>query len=154
MIVDGQRYIVIVPSDEMPNVRPDGLQEWHFRDKQWVGTFSGNSLWRNGGGFYRYPVTEAEYRAHHGMLSWPTECPDGYEVVDFRYPLVGEETMEGHFIGEWSGVPHETPQPILRKKACEHKNFEERAYVPSREYTVTCNDCGMVRKLGDWEQSE
>ena len=31
-------------------------------------------------------VTDAEYRAHHGMMAWPCACPEGYRVIDFRLP--------------------------------------------------------------------
>ena len=62
----------------------------------------------------RKPVTDAEYRAHHGMLAWPCECPEGYVVVDFRPTLHNDRilTADGGTVG---GISSVVPRPILEK---------------------------------------
>jgi hypothetical protein len=42
---------------------------------------------------YRKPVTDAEYRAHHGMLVWPCDCPEGYRVTAFGIPTPDSITL-------------------------------------------------------------
>ena len=157
MIVDGQCYIVIAPGMKLPAKTPDGIEFYNTIDDEWfkrggrMGILTIDST-------YRYPVTEAEYRTHHGMLAWPCKCPDDHEVVNFRVPLDGDLllTNEGNVL--LSKRTGSSPMPILRKKTCEHTSTVDKAWVdiepPKQGYTITCNLCGMVRKLGDWEEAE
>jgi len=45
-----------------------------------------------------------------------------------------------------------------KKKRCEHTSTVSRVWADSKSgfqgHTITCNFCGMVRKLGDWEVVE
>jgi hypothetical protein len=65
-------------------------------------------------------VTEAEYRAHHGMKAWPCKCPAGYEVVDFRHPECGEMYLDPYGeVSESILMNKLLIFPILRKRKLE-----------------------------------
>jgi len=100
------------------------------------------------------PVTEAEYRAHHWCLAHGVEVPDGYEVIKFCCDIPKGcywVDIAGGVIGPVVSVGGGyTNGPILRKKACEHP-LPSQSVVCDGIRGIKCHDCGMVRKLGDWE---
>jgi hypothetical protein len=158
MIVDGQCYIVIAPGMELLKEVPAGVQfynhgtyRWELRDDDWGGLTDVDT--------YRYPVTEAVYKAHHWCIAHGVGVPDGYEVVGF-YKYYGRDRMKGLFGLVPSGevctdvdLMHSYERPILRKKVCEHKDNVE-SYEDNKLVGQRCLSCGMTRKLGDWEKSE
>ena len=158
MNITGQRYIYCAPGSEKLDSDILRFCEYYdtLVDERKVWTRCEGIDYGCAGEFIRYPVTEAEYRAHHGMLAWPGVCPDGYKVTDFREPLADELVWSqcGEVV-DTDSLDFLFPHPILRKIECEHRstrihcdmNAWEKAYV-------SCNDCEMVRKLGDWEKSD
>jgi len=113
------KYIYWHPGDK----QPDDLSGWKyfnesFREFMDSDVVNRKELKYN---FYRKAVTEAEYRAHHGMKAWPCECPDGEEVVDFRKArwheryLTTDGTVLTHSVLTHSVCGFFPPVPILRK---------------------------------------
>jgi len=155
MMVDGKYYIVLVPGMRYPDEIPKGLEYINTDVKRW--------RVRNIGGCftsmdtYRYPVTETEYKAHHWSIAHDVIIPEGYDVADFAYP--GDKgtgaqwlSSDGRVCTEGENLYPTGQCPILRKKACEHKDAKNLMEFDDW-IGVKCNDCGMVRKLGDWEES-
>ena len=153
MIVDGQCYIVIVPGMELPEGPIDGLQRWveaSYPDRsRWCDVETIVECYT-----YRYPVTEAEYKAHHWCIAHATKILEGFEVIGFGI----HAKEQGAFLMATNGNAMECGRslgveaPILRKKACEHENTG-KFFEPGGFY-IECADCGMIRKLGDWETAE
>ena len=159
MIVDGQCYIVIAPGMERPEDAPERVEYFNTHSNQWTQrTFSGTL-----GKYdtYRYPVSEAVYKAHHWCIAYGVEVPEGYEVVGF-YKYYGRDRMKGLFGLVPSGevctdvaLMHSYERPILRKKPCEHGSTVcQYKYDGDVAVGYECLNCGMVRKLGDWERGE
>jgi hypothetical protein len=155
VIVDGQCYIVILPGVELPNEVPSSLEYYSFRDDEWVSKHGNKVLTIYD--TYRYPVTEAEYRSHHWCIAHGVSVPDGYEVVGFGKPKWGEYYFTSYasrnVTQKFNEITLGYRGPILRKKACEHKDNVE-SYEYNRIVGQRCLSCGMVRTLGDWEQCQ
>ena len=87
-----QKYIYWHPGDE----QPEDLSGWRYFNVSF-GEFFSRAREENplGHNVYSKEVSEAEYRAHHGMKLWHSIYPDskiqdGYRVIDFRRPDIGE----------------------------------------------------------------
>ena len=154
MIVDGQCYIVWVPGMETLDKLPDGCQVRSERRGMWVADTCNPRQWVIG--TYRYPVTETEYKTHHWCIAHDVNVPDGYEVVGFGKPKLSEyyftSYVSSNVTQKFNEITLGYKGPILRKIVCEHKNTG-KFFEPGGFY-IKCADCGMVRKLGDWEKSE
>jgi len=143
MIENGQHYLTWVPGEHKPKKRPDGSQVWWYG--QWQASETFVELWKYN--IRRWPVSEAEHRAHYYCLAHEIKIPEGYEVVKF-----GKSTAPGEKFVLGSG------HPIVRKieEKCSHANAETLGETTLRgEYRLigyVCPDCGMVRRGGDWEE--
>jgi len=62
---------------------------------------------------YRKEVTDAEYRAYHGMKAWPFKCPKGFRVIDFRASVRGEIIIDERGNPYTTTNGYTTPYPIL-----------------------------------------
>ena len=160
MIVNGQHYIVIAPGSEKPESPIDGLQRWvetSYPDQPKWGKATGTLPQYT----YRDPVSEAEYHAHHWCIAHGVSVPEGYEVVRFGQYFEADATdgLYGLTVGAGASTNNwgmaTTHRPILRKKPCEHSSTVNKEWVDTQTgmqgHMITCNHCGMTRKLGDWE---
>jgi hypothetical protein len=150
VIVDGQCYIVILPGVELPNEVPSSLEYYSFRDDEWVSKHGNKVLTIYD--TYRYPVTEAEYRAHHWCIAHGVSVPEDYKVVGFCHASDTDSwlAVDGEVVKHCCSV---NLVPILRKKACEHLIYKA-TFIGDKFICEECQDCGMVRTLGDWEQCQ
>ena len=110
-----QKYIYLGPGEIKPCVVPEEVEFWRECDCEWV-TRSKDMVSIGRLNHYRFAVTDAEYRAHHGMIAWPCACPEGYEVVDFRCGEIGETALSYNnvYFTIYEDERHYT-FPILRK---------------------------------------
>ena len=150
MIVDGQCYITYLPGEEAPSIHDDSIEYYDHLNCKWLMPKDEYPEY-----LYRKPVTEAEYKAHHWCIAHGDEMPEGHEVLRFGRPIPGDIVMcpggrlYTYRVGDcWvNGLA-----PILRKKACEHGSTVcQYKYDGDVAVGYECLNCGMVRKLGDWE---
>jgi len=157
-----QKYIYWVPGNEKPDGVPEGVELWCECEYEWVNR-SNNIDPLGCLDTYRLAVTETEYRAHHGMKAWESAtgngCPEGYEVIDFRYPVGNELFLLAGGGGIGNGGTSAV-HPILRKiepEPCEHKNTETTMSIHNcADLRQVCRDCGMFRVslFGPWEKAD
>jgi len=94
-----------------------------------------------------------ERQAFYWCMAHEVEVPDGYEVVGFGKGYdVGDKSLfqlsRGGcvFVGQ---LGDEVKGPTLRKTTCEHGDHTVLGRFGANGWV--CNDCGMIRKLGEWE---
>jgi hypothetical protein len=108
------KWLYYIAGDDIPKVLP-AIFEYKDSDN-WHCSIGQNWSKRVN---RRWKVTDAEYRAYYGIKAWESAtghgCPDGYEVVDFRLPEVGEIILwkDGSAIDV--GFPTCYLSPILKK---------------------------------------
>ena len=154
---NGQCWIVLVPGMELPEYVPEGLEFFNDNRDRWYDAITWSSFET-----FRYPVTEAVYKAHHWCIAMGLDvpcgiAPKGYELAGFG--TYGDYGTNNYYRVTRSGRVTKSmdsaPCPILRKKECEHNGNQSLILDTGNDMIgYACDDCGMVRKLGNWEASQ
>ena len=92
--MEDQKYIYWHPGDEQPECL-SGWMWYSGTSREYIKCYEHDNSPLNTENHYRKTVTAEEYRAFHGMKLWHSIYPDskiqdGYRVIDFRRPDIGE----------------------------------------------------------------
>ncbi len=110
-----QRYIYWHPGEPKPGKTPKNLQVRDADENEWCYSSAPDDVEFLDGTFYRWPVTEAEWRTHHYCQAYGIKVPEGWRVVDFRLGKDSEQHLWED--GTIAGVIHATASkyPILER---------------------------------------
>ena len=149
-----------VPGMVTPNKRPECCEiRESARRGYWAEDTNPAEMWRH---LRRWPNTAHEAKTALFCQLHGVTVPDGWKVVGFRVPEIGETYLCRILGREFLCEEYEDgPRPILHKveEKCEHKSFglifgddNKRSTDPVTAHR--CHDCGMVRRLGEWEEDD
>jgi hypothetical protein len=107
-----KRYMYWRPGEEKPKTMPKGVEYLdYFRNWQPDSSACVESGWITDA--RRWPVTEAEYRTHCYCEAYGIAIPEGWRVVDFRSPAIGEAWLTCG--GDVDDECTYSPRPILER---------------------------------------